>query len=102
MLHSKPPKIFVQQKSQFASPQQSPPLSIVSLFLSSTTPNPHRGVRAGRFLARQEQLHYGRFIQEVQLLTPSSSSLETFSTSPFTLSGVVSCPRVRQLVSVHL
>ncbi|GFV53472.1 uncharacterized protein TNCV_3446061 [Trichonephila clavipes] len=53
-------------------------------------------------LTRREQKNSGRFIQEVQPLTPSSSSLETSSISPFTLSGVVSCPSVFELVSVQL
>ncbi|GFV84218.1 hypothetical protein TNCV_3038781 [Trichonephila clavipes] len=52
--------------------------------------------------AHQEQYNSGRFIQEVQPSTPSSSSLETSSITPFTLNGVVSSPHVLELVSVHL
>ncbi|GFW78758.1 uncharacterized protein TNCV_4261811 [Trichonephila clavipes] len=48
----------------------------------------------------REQYNADRFIQEVKPLhAPFPNSLETSSTSPYTLSGFVSSPRVLELVS---
>ncbi|GFS68882.1 tigger transposable element-derived protein 4 [Nephila pilipes] len=47
----------------------------------------------------REQYNSGRFIQDLQPLTPIVSSIETSSISPYTLSGIASRSRVLELVS---
>ncbi|GFT67659.1 tigger transposable element-derived protein 4 [Nephila pilipes] len=50
-------------------------------------------------LIRRERYNSGRFIQEVQTLTPLSSSLETYLIYPYTLNGNASFPCVIEVVS---